>query len=259
MTTLDPVALAQAATAAAAGDGRPILEHALELAGAARQIGTLIDRLEGCVTFTATVETVDLEESSTRLLVSVRTRAGEDIEQLRTDRTDTAFGRIMADRARGLVGRRVLVHKFLEDAGADRKVRVLAWIEPLDGPGPVTAATTAPGPATLDRSSARDPGPPRRAERQPAPPPPDEPSAAEPADPAEPSGSAVDQVLTITDGAEIPRTHVDALIRVRYGAPALADLDPDHAAALADRLRNGDQLARFRKAAASDHAAEARA
>lgn len=250
MTSLDPLALATAATTAAAGDGRPVLEHALELAGAARTIGTLLDRLEGCVTFTATVEAVELEQSSTRLVVSVRTRAGEDLEQLRTDRTDTPFGQVMADRARALAGRRVLVHKVLEDAGRDKKVRVLAWLEPLDGPGPVTAVTTEP--STMperDTTSARDVVP-----AAPAPPPPPEKLGG--AEVMPPASTPFDDVLEITDDAGIPREHVEALVRCRYGTPALADLDPDHAARLAERLADRDALERFRKSAAEDHAAE---
>lgn len=130
--TADPLALTQAATAVA--NGRPVLEVALELAGAARQLADLLDRLDDCARFAATIDGAELEETSTRLLVTVRTHPNAEPEQLRTDRTDTAWGQIIAGRVQRHVGHRVLVHKQLEDAGPGKRVRVLVWLDALDEP-----------------------------------------------------------------------------------------------------------------------------
>lgn len=120
-----------AAASRIAGD-RPLLEVAIELAGQAQQLDDVLARLAGAVRFAATIEEVGYEASSTRALVTVRAGADQDPEQLRTDRTDSEFGLVVARRAKRLVGRRCLVHKLVEDAGPGKRVRVLVWLDDLD-------------------------------------------------------------------------------------------------------------------------------
>lgn len=125
---MNPVELLVAA--AGMDDGRPSLEVAVELAAQARDLEDVLARLADAVRFAATVEAVDYERTSTRAVVTVR--AGDEPEQLRTDRTDSSWGLLVARRAKRLVGHRVLIHKALEDAGTDRRVRVLVWLDPID-------------------------------------------------------------------------------------------------------------------------------
>lgn len=243
-TGLDPLALAQAATQAAGG--RPVLEVALELAGAARTIGELLERLEGCARFVATVEAVDLEESSTRLIVTVRARDQEP-EQLRTDRTDTAWGEVMAARARRHLGQRVLVHKLLEEAGTDRKVRVLVWLDPLTDAGADTVPAMPPASPPPDAGASEPPAPPAPA-----------PAAADRAyDRADQQrASDAEQILRVIDEAGIPSEHIDALLEIKYaGATAVEALPDQQFRALHHLVLTDAGVQRLRTAAAEAHAA----
>lgn len=82
----------------------------------------------------------DLEESSTRLLVKVKSDTGRDkgkdadgFERIRTDRTDGAFGQSMKRRLDNVpVGSRIVVWKVLERMAKsedDAKVRILKHFE----------------------------------------------------------------------------------------------------------------------------------
>lgn len=232
----DSLALAQAATAVAAG--RPVLEVALELAGAARQLDELLDRLDDCARFAATIDGAELEASSTRLLVTVRTHPDADPEQLRTDRTDGAWGEIMAGRVRRNIGRRVLVWKQLEEAGPDKKVRVLVWMDVLDEPDTNETPPPTPDPA---------PSPPQ-------------PTGA-PAD-TTPSGARserdqlADQVRAAIADAGIPDGHLAALLAARFdGAPSIDHLDDGRLRWLAQRTATPSGVQTLRTAAAADHQA----
>lgn len=84
--------------------------------------------------FSGTVVGLEKEVSSTRAIVTLRTRPSDHnpdgFEKVRTDRTDSDYGLRMARRARSLVGHRVLVWVEIETmAKGDRKVRVLRHIE----------------------------------------------------------------------------------------------------------------------------------
>lgn len=133
MSDLDALALTIAAADRAGG--RPVEEVAVELATQAGQVAALLTRFDGCARWVATVEAVDYEATSTRAIVTVQpSRPDAEPERLRTDRTDTRWGLVVARRAKRLIGHRVLVHKQLEEAGADKRVRVLVWLDPLDPP-----------------------------------------------------------------------------------------------------------------------------
>lgn len=83
--------------------------------------------------FPATILGGRKEQSSTRVVVRIRNKDGEE-EEIRTDRTDTPEGLAMANIVKGLVGHRVLIWKELEEMGGGsngRKVRILRHVEDL--------------------------------------------------------------------------------------------------------------------------------
>lgn len=97
--------------------------------------------------FTATVMAITKETSSTRGVVTLKTRPSkfheDGIEQARTERTDSPEGLIMAKRLRSLVGNRVAIWVEVEETGdGDRKVRVVRHVEDL-GPDTSTAEQAA--------------------------------------------------------------------------------------------------------------------
>lgn len=66
--------------------------------------------------FSGVITDVTIEQPSTRALVSVKSPSGnKPIETARTDRTDTAFGALMARRAHALIGHRVMVYLEMEE------------------------------------------------------------------------------------------------------------------------------------------------
>lgn len=86
--------------------------------------------------FTATVIGITKESSSTRGLVTLKTRPSkfheDGVEQARTERTDSAVGKAMARRIRALVGHRVVLWVEVETVGdGASKVRVVRWVEDL--------------------------------------------------------------------------------------------------------------------------------
>jgi hypothetical protein len=106
----------------------------------------------------------DLEESSTRLLVKIKSDTGRDkgkdadgYERIRTDRTDGAFGKRMQLRLDNVpVGSRIVVWKVLERMSKsedDAKVRILKHFEVIQlnkdstsrGPLPASPSGTGGG------------------------------------------------------------------------------------------------------------------
>jgi hypothetical protein len=115
----------------------------------------------------------DLEESSTRLLVKVKSDTGRDkgkdadgFERIRTDRTDGAFGRSMKERLDNIpVGSRIVVWKVLErmkNSEDDAKVRVLKHFEvlQLNKDSASKGPPSSPPPGTGGEAQVRPASPP---------------------------------------------------------------------------------------------------
>lgn len=116
------------------------------------QTAILMDKLTGPDTkhFTGTLLRVDKEERSTRAVLTLEdtgsNREGKDAitkaplpegqEQVRSERTDSDEGKIIAMEAKALVGRRVLLTVYLEQMSGNsgQKVRVLQDIQDLGKP-----------------------------------------------------------------------------------------------------------------------------
>jgi hypothetical protein len=97
---------------------------------------TTIDSVSNAKVFTATLLEIKKEQSSTRGLLTLKTRVSEHspdgTEQARTERTDTRQGIAMARRCRALVGHRVAVWVEVQTMkNSTNKVRVIAHIEDL--------------------------------------------------------------------------------------------------------------------------------
>lgn len=98
-----------------------------------------IDRMEGAKKFVGTVTRVTREKSSTRGIVELytgtdRETQGVDLgyEKVRTDRTDSDSGLMVASEAKSLIGHRVLVYMVLEETSrGNTKVRVLVHLNDL--------------------------------------------------------------------------------------------------------------------------------
>lgn len=104
-----------------------------------------IDSVSGAVVYTATLLAITKEPSSTRGLLKLRTKVSEHapdgVEELRTERTDSAVGLAMARRCRALVGHRVVVWKDVQKkSNGTGNVRVIAHIEDLGEAEEVDAA-----------------------------------------------------------------------------------------------------------------------
>jgi hypothetical protein len=96
----------------------------------------IIDSVAGAKIFPATIVKVEKEKSSTRGLVSLKTRPSDrnpdGVESARTERTDSERGRAMARRLRALIGHKVLVYIDLQKmASGSSTVRVIAHVEDL--------------------------------------------------------------------------------------------------------------------------------
>ncbi|MEU9575231.1 hypothetical protein AB0D62_36350 [Streptomyces massasporeus] len=76
------------------------------------------------------MESVEIEESSRRGLLTLRNPAG-DTEHIRTEQQETDRGRDLIERARNLQGRWVLVFRVNEKASATKQVRMLAHLMDL--------------------------------------------------------------------------------------------------------------------------------
>lgn len=114
----------------------------------------------------------DLEETSTRLLVKIKSDTGRDkgkdadgYERIRTDRTDSAFGKRMKERLDDVpVGSRIVIWKVLErmkNSEDDAKVRVLKHFEVLQINKDSTSRPSPSGsPSGTGGGAVRPPAPP---------------------------------------------------------------------------------------------------
>lgn len=101
-------------------------------------IAKVVAGMSNSKVFTGTVLRVDKEASSTRGLVTLKTRvhaeyAPDGIEKVRTDRTDNPYGMAMARRLRSLTGHRVTVWVEIEKManGSGKTTRVVRHVEDL--------------------------------------------------------------------------------------------------------------------------------
>jgi len=108
-------------------------------------VSKLVQSVANSKVFTGTVLGITKESSSTRGVVTLKTRPSkfhpDGTEQARTERTDSAVGLAMARRIRSLVGHQVVLWvevEIISDGGA--KVRVIRWVEDL-GEAPATSHT----------------------------------------------------------------------------------------------------------------------
>ena len=96
----------------------------------------VVDSVSNAKVFTAVLLAITKEKSSTRGLLTLKTRVSEHApdgtEQARTERTDTRAGLAMARRCRALVGHHVLVWVEVQTMkNSTNKVRVIVHIEDL--------------------------------------------------------------------------------------------------------------------------------
>lgn len=110
--------------------GRRVHALTVDLHLIAQQAAQDIARLESASRFVAFLESVEIEESSRRGLLTLRTPAG-DTEQIRTEQQESDRGRELIARARALEGRWVLVFRYNEKASATKSVRMLAHLMDL--------------------------------------------------------------------------------------------------------------------------------
>ena len=82
--------------------------------------------------FVAHVVSVSLEGSSTRYVIKMANKNGEE-ETIRTMRTDNELGEKIATMLNDAVGKRCVVYKVYEDmkGSGGKKVRVALYVEPL--------------------------------------------------------------------------------------------------------------------------------
>ena len=123
--------------------GRRVRGLTVELHLIAQQVRQDIERLDSAKTFVAFLESVEIEESSRRGLLTLRLPSGES-EPIRTEQKDTERGRSLIERARSLEGRWVLVYRYNEQKSTGQRrqsVRMLAHLMDLGVDGVVPAAT----------------------------------------------------------------------------------------------------------------------
>ncbi|MDH6229383.1 hypothetical protein M2169_006439 [Streptomyces sp. MJP52] len=134
------IAAAQAAGPCPPGQeadwGRRVHSLTVDLHMVAQQAAQDIARLESAKRFVAFLEKVEIEETSRRGLLTLRSPGG-DAEHIRTEQQETDRGRRLIERARSLEGRWVLVYRYNEAAGATRSIRMLAHLMDL-GEGALT-------------------------------------------------------------------------------------------------------------------------
>lgn len=147
MTELNDAARVNLVTGAAvvAGPGAsiPVIEAlVVDLALMAESDSPIMRRLvriQDASRFVAELVDVEIEQSSTRAVLTLKTdditdKKPDGIEKMRTERTDQPDGKSMWRIALGLKGHRVLVYKELQEAGPDRKVRVCIHLTDLGAP-----------------------------------------------------------------------------------------------------------------------------
>ncbi|MBQ0967459.1 hypothetical protein ABZV87_28035 [Streptomyces tendae] len=110
--------------------GRRVHALTVDLHLIANQAAQDISRLDSASRFVAFLEGVEIEESSRRGLLTLRSPAG-DSEHIRTEQQETDRGRDLIERARALQGRWVLVFRYNEKASATKQVRMLAHLMDL--------------------------------------------------------------------------------------------------------------------------------
>lgn len=151
-----------AAAAAAAGDSTSpdwaakVAENAVSLftmADPSSTVSKRLDRVASAKKFVATITSVEVEESSTRGVVGLKTKPSDfnpdGVEHARTERTDSPDGAAIVSKLQGMVGHRVLAYVAIDDIGkgpSARKMRVLVHVEDL-GPdrfGDAPAPTVQP-------------------------------------------------------------------------------------------------------------------
>lgn len=108
-------------------------------------VSRAIEQVDASTPFLATIVGVELEKSSKRAVLTLRSQPGphrpDGIEHARTERYDGPLGREMARRARNLVGHHVVVWIERESTSdGSRKVRVVRHLEDLG----VDASAPAP-------------------------------------------------------------------------------------------------------------------
>jgi hypothetical protein len=134
------IAAAQAAGPCPPGEeadwGRRVHSLTVELHMVAQQAAQDISRLESAKRFVAFLEKVEIEETSRRGLLTLRSPSG-DAEHIRTEQQETDRGRRLIERARSLRGRWVLVYRYNEATGAAKSIRMLAHLMDL-GEGALT-------------------------------------------------------------------------------------------------------------------------
>jgi hypothetical protein len=137
MTVMDyslVIAAAQAAGPCPPGQetvwGRRVQTLAVDLHLIAQQAGQDIARIEDAKRFVAFLEKTEVEETSRRGLLTLRSPSG-DLEHIRTEQQDTERGRQLLERARDLTGRWVLVYRYNELLSGNRNVRMLAHLMDL--------------------------------------------------------------------------------------------------------------------------------
>ncbi|MEW1657905.1 hypothetical protein [Streptomyces sp. NPDC093707] len=136
------IAAAQAAGPCPPGDepswGRRVQALTVDLHMIAQQASQDIARLESSRRFVAFLEEVEIEASSRRGLLTLRSASGE-AEHVRTEQQETDRGRALIERARSLKGRWVLVFRYNEQTSATQSVRMLAHLMDL-GDGAISVA-----------------------------------------------------------------------------------------------------------------------
>jgi hypothetical protein len=132
-----------AAVVAGPGASIPVIEAlVVDLALMAESDSPIMRRLvriQEASRFVAELVDVEIEQSSTRAVLTLKTddvtdKKPDGIEKMRTERTDQPDGKSMWRVALGLKGHRVLVFKELQEAGPDRKVRVCIHLTDLGAP-----------------------------------------------------------------------------------------------------------------------------
>ncbi|MFJ3706453.1 MULTISPECIES: hypothetical protein [Streptomyces] len=121
------IAAAQAAGPCPPGEeaswSRRVQTLTVDLHMIAKQAAQDVDRLESAKTFVAFLEKIEIEETSRRGLLTPRLPSG-DAETIRTEQDETDRGRQLIERARTLVGRWVLVHRYNEEKAGNRQHNV---------------------------------------------------------------------------------------------------------------------------------------
>lgn len=129
-----------------------VADNAVSLVTLASPDSPVSKRMEAVLNakrFVATLTAVDIEESSTRGVVTLQGKPSSfnetGVEHARTERTDGNEGAAMVRKLKGLVGNRVLVYIDVQDIGQGanaRKMRVLVHVDDL-GPDRFAAQAQA--------------------------------------------------------------------------------------------------------------------